>query len=99
MEQALKGKKSYLLGHLNADNDLLRRMQYLLFESGTTSTLFKIFAIWGYSDLDEAVAYIKEFVQNWNVNDDCKAWLKKHAYDTAETFSSFADLKEQLKED
>lgn len=98
MEQALKGKKSYLLGHLNADNDLLRRMQYLLFESGTTSTLFKIFAIWGYSDLDEAVAYIKEFVQNWNVNDDCKAWLKKHAYDTAETFSSFADLKEQLKE-
>lgn len=98
MEQALKGKKSYLLGHLNADNDLLRRMQYLLYESGTVSTLFKILSVWGYDDLDQAVDYIKKFVQNWNANDDCRYWLQKHAADTAETFSSFADLKDQLKE-
>ena len=97
MKQALKSDQSYLLGHVNGDNDLLRRMQYLLFESGTISTLFKIYAIWGYSDLDEAINYIKEFVQTWNVNDDCHYWLAKHANDTAETFTSFTDLKEQLK--
>lgn len=98
MKQALKSDQSYLLGHLNADNDILRRFQYLLFESGTISTLYKILAVWGFTDLDEAVDYIKGFVQNWNVNDDCKAWLKKHADDTAETFSSFAELKEQLQD-
>lgn len=99
MQKALKGDQEYLLGHVNADNDLLRRFRYLLYESGTISTLFKILSIFGYDDLDQAVEYIKNFVQNWNVNDDCRYWLQKHASDTAETFSSFADLKEQLKED
>lgn len=98
MQKALKSQQSYLLGHVNADNDLLRRFRYLLYESGTISTLFKILSIFGYDDLDQAVEYIKNFVQNWNVNDDCRYWLQKHASDTAETFSSFADLKEQLKE-
>ena len=98
MQNALKSQQSFLLGHVNADNDILRRFQYLLFESGTISTLYKILAVWGFTDLDEAVDYIKGFVQNWNVNDDCKAWLKKHADDTAETFSSFAELKEQLQD-
>ena len=98
MQQALKSKQVYLLGHVNADNDLLRRFQYLLYESGTISTLYKVLAVWGYDDLDEAVDYIKSFVQSWGVNDDCRYWLQKHADDTAETFSSFADLKEQLKE-
>lgn len=98
MQKALKGDQEYLLGHVNADNDLLRRFRYLLYESGTISTLFKILSIFGYDDLDQAVEYIKNFVQNWNVNDDCRYWLQKHASDTAETFSSFADLKEQLKE-
>ena len=99
MQKALKNDQSYLLGHVNADNDLLRRFQYLLYESGTISTLYKVLAVWGYDDLDEAVDYIKSFVQSWNVNDDCRYWLQKHANDTAETFGSFADLKEQLKED
>lgn len=98
MQKALSDKQSYLLGHVNADNDILRRFQYLLYESGTISTLFKIMAIWGYDDLDQAVDYIKSFVQNWNINDDCRYWLAKHADDTAETFSSFTDLKEKLKE-
>ena len=98
MQKALKGDQEYLLGHVNADNDLLRRFQYLLYESGTISTLYKVLAVWGYDDLDEAVDYIKSFVQSWNVNDDCRYWLQKHANDTAETFGSFADLKDQLKE-
>lgn len=98
MQQALKSQQSYLLGHVNADNDLLRRFRYLLYESGTISTLFKILSIFGYDDLDQAVDYIKNFVQNWNVNDDCRYWLQKHADDTAETFGSFADLKQYLKE-
>lgn len=98
MQQALKSKQSYLLGHVNADNDLLQRFKYMLYGSGTISTLFKVLSIWGYDDLDQAVSFIKEFVENWHVNDDCKFWLQKHADDTAETFSSFADLKENLKE-
>lgn len=98
MKQALKSDQSYLLGHLNADNDLLRRFQYLLYSSGTVSTLFKIMAIWGYDDLDQAVDYIKNFVENWSANDDCKFWLQKHASDTAETFADFADLKKNLEE-
>ena len=98
MQKALKSQQSYLLGHVNADNDLLRRFQYLLYESGTISTLYKVLAVWGYDDLDEAVDYIKSFVQSWNVNDDCRYWLQKHANDMAETFGSFADLKDQLKE-
>ena len=98
MERALKGKQSYLLGHLNADNDLMKLFKYLLYNSGTISTLYKILAIWGYDDLNQATDYIKSFVEDWNVNDGCKFWLQKHADDTAETFGSFADLKEQLKE-
>lgn len=98
MQKALKNDQSYLLGHVNADNDLLRRFQYLLYSSGTVSTLFKIMAIWGYDDLDQAVDYIKNFVENWSANDDCKFWLQKHASDTAETFADFADLKKNLEE-
>ena len=98
MQKALKNDQSYLLGHVNADNDLLQRFKYLLYSSGTISTLFKILAVFGYDDLNEAMEYIKNFVREWNVNDDCKFWLQKHANDTAETFGSFADLKDQLKE-
>lgn len=98
MQEALKSKQAYLLGHVNADNDLLRRFQYLLYSSGTVSTLYKVLAIYGYDDLDQALEYIKNFVQNWNVNDDCRFWLQKHANDTAETFADFADLKKNLEE-
>ena len=98
MQKALKSQQSFLLGHVNSDNDLLQRFKYMLYDSGTVSTLYKVLAIYGYDDLDQALEYIKNFVQNWNVNDDCRFWLQKHADDTAETFGSFADLKEQLKE-
>lgn len=98
MQKALSDKQSYLLGHVNADNDLLRRFQYLLYSSGTVSTLYKVLAIYGYDDLDQALEYIKNFVQNWNVNDDCRFWLQKHADDTAETFDDFADLKKNLRQ-
>lgn len=98
MESTLKDKQSYLLGHLNADNDLMKLFKYLLYNSGTISTLYKILAIWGYDDLNQATDYIKSFVEDWNVNDGCKFWLEKHADDTAETFSGFADLKENLEE-
>lgn len=97
MEQALKSKKSYLLGHLNADNDLMKRFQYLLYSSGTISTLFKILALWGVDDLNEATDYIKSFVLNWKPNDGCRLWLQKHGSDTAETFSDFANLKKNLQ--
>lgn len=98
MQKALKGDQEYLLGHVNADNDLLQRFKYLLLSSGTISTLYKILAVYGYDDLDQALEYIKNFVQNWNVNDDCRFWLQKHADDTAETFDDFANLKQYLKE-
>ena len=98
MEQALKGKKSYLLGHLNADNDLLKRFEYLLYNSGTISTLFKVMALWGVDDLDQAIKYIKDFVLNWKPNDGCRLWLQKHGSDTAETFRNFADLKKNLRQ-
>jgi hypothetical protein len=97
MEQALKGKKSYLLGHLNVDNDLLKRFQYLLYSSGTISTLFKVLSLWGIDDLDEATDFIKQFVLDWSPNDGCRAWLKKHGSDTAESFTDFADLKKNLQ--
>lgn len=97
MEQALKGKKSYLLGHLNVDNDLLKRFQYLLYSSGTISTLFKVLSLWGIDDLDEATDFIKQFVLDWSPNDGCRAWLKKHGSDTAESFTDFADLKKNLE--
>lgn len=98
MQEALDSDQSYLLGHVNSDNDLLQRFKYMLYDSGTISTLYKILAVFSYDDLDEALDYIKNFVENWNVNDDCRYWLKKHAGDTAETFGGFADLKDQLKE-
>lgn len=97
MEQALKGQKSYLLGHLNADNDLMKRFQYLLYSSGTISTLFKVLALWGVDDLNEATDYIKSFVLNWKPNDGCRLWLQKHGSDTAETFNDFANLKKNLQ--
>ena len=98
MIQALKGQKSYLLGHLNADNDLMKRFQYLLYSSGTISTLFKVLALWGVDDLNEATDYIKSFVLNWKPNDGCRLWLQKHGSDTAESFVDFADLKKNLRQ-
>lgn len=98
MEQALKGKKSYLLGHLNADNDLLKRFEYLLYSSGTISTLFKVLALWGVDDLNQATDYIKQFVLTWDPNDGCRLWLQKHGSDTAESFADFADLKKNLRQ-
>lgn len=97
MEQALKGQKSYLLGRLNADNDLMKRFQYLLYSSGTISTLFKVLALWGVDDLNQATDYIKQFVLTWDPNDGCREWLKKHGSDTAESFADFADLKKNLE--
>lgn len=97
MEHALKEKQSYLLGHFNRDNDLLRLFKYMLYGSGTVSTLYKILAIWGYADLDKAIDYLKSFVKNWNVNDNCNTWLEKHTDDTKKTFGSFTDLKKNLR--
>lgn len=97
MQEALKSKQAYLLGHVNADNDLLRRFQYLLYESGTISTLFKVLALWGVDDLNQATDYIKQFVLTWDPNDGCRLWLQKHGSDTAESFADFADLKKNLE--
>lgn len=96
MQQALKSNDYYLLGHINQDNDLLKRFEYLLKNSGTVSTLYKIMTIWNDDDLDEAIEYIKNYVKDWKANDNCRIWLKNHTSDTKKTFKSFHDLRQKI---
>lgn len=95
MINALNSKKPYLLGHVNVDHSLPILFDYLLDGSGTVSTLYKIYTLWGESDLDQALGYIKSYLLRWKVNDGCVLWLKKHGTDTKDDYSSF---KKMMKE-
>lgn len=96
MLDAIEDDSYNLYGHKPIDNDLLRRFKYLLENSGTVSTLYKMLSIWGDEDLRAAINYMYQFVINWHVNDDCKTWLKHHSTDTLESFANFDELKEKL---
>lgn len=96
MLDAIEDGSYKLYGHLPVDNDLLNRFDYLLKNSGTISTLYKILSIWGNKDLKKAIKYMYKYVVIWRPNDDCMTWLKKHKDDTLDSFGSFDELKEKL---
>lgn len=87
MLDALNDDSYRLFGRMPVDNDLLKRFEYLLEQSGTISTLYKIMAVWGKDDLENALNYMLDYVLTWQPNDDCKKWLKYHTDDTKNSFN------------
>ena len=97
MLNAKKDGNYVLIGQLQKDNDLSKRFDYLLTDSGTISTLYKIKELWGSSALEYATRYINSYVEDWHMNQGCSEWLKKHATDTKESFKDFADFMSQFE--
>lgn len=97
MVDALKDSNFKLMGQIPKDNDLIKRFKYLLENSGTISTLYKIKLLWGSEALAKAVAYINNYTNNWTENDGCKAWIKLHAADTKDTFEDYTDFIANFK--
>lgn len=98
-QKMLDVKKSgnYMLaGQTQKDNDLFSRFYYLLTNSGTISTLYKIKVLWGSSALEYATKYINEYVESWEENEGCAEWLKKHEADTRESYKNFTDFMSQF---
>ena len=92
MLDALKSNDFQLLGQMPQDNDLNKLFEYVLENSGTISTLYKIKTLWGVDALAYAVSYINHYVSDWDANQNCIEWLKKHANDTKETYPNFSDF-------
>lgn len=92
MIDALTDNQPHLMGHVNVDHSLPVLFEYLLNGSGTIPTLYKIYHLWGEENLDDSLAYIKSTVINWKVNEGCKAWLKKHSFDTLDSYESFNNM-------
>lgn len=86
-----------LAGQVQKDNDLAKRFDYLLLNSGTISTLYKIKMLWGSGALEYATKYINTYVEDWHMNQGCAEWLKKHAVDTKESYKNFADFMTQFE--
>ena len=97
MLNAKKDGNYVLIGQIQKDNDLSKRFDYLLTDSGTISTLYKIKELWGSSALEYATKYINSYVEDWHENQGCAEWLKKHATDTKESFPNFADFMSQFE--
>lgn len=97
MLNAKKDGNYVLIGQIQKDNDLSKRFDYLLTDSGTISTLYKIKELWGSSALEYATRYINSYVEDWHMNQGCSEWLKKHATDTKESFKDFADFMSQFE--
>lgn len=92
MLDALKSNDFQLFGQMPQDNDLNKLFEYVLENSGTISTLYKIKTLWGVDALAYAVSYINHYVSDWDANQNCIEWLKKHANDTKETYPNFSDF-------
>lgn len=97
MMKALKEQSSHLMGHVNVDHSLPLLFDYLLDGSGTIPTLYKIYTLWGESDLNQALEYIKSYLMRWKVNNGCLLWLKKHGTDTKDDYCSFKKMMEETE--
>lgn len=97
MIDAKKDGDFVLIGQVQRDNDLAKRFDYLLLNSGTISTLYKIKMLWGSSALEYATKYINTYVEDWKENEGCALWLKKHADDTKESYENFADFMSEFE--
>lgn len=97
MLDAKKDGNFRLVGQDQKDNDLSKRFEYMLANSGTVSTLYKIKVLWGSSALEYATKYINTYVEDWKENEGCALWLKKHADDTKESYENFADFMSEFE--
>lgn len=96
MLAAMKDNSFKLYGRIPTDNDLLKRFKYLIKSSGTVSTLYKIWAVFGEENLENAVNYILDYVIDWQPNADCKQWLKYHTDDTRNSFKNFEEIRQKI---
>ena len=96
MKKLVSSKKSPLLPLVAKDKDLEKKFIYLLSDSGTISTLYKILVLWGNDGLNSALEYIGEFVQEWEPNEACMTWFRRHKNDTLKSYKIFSDFLKKV---
>lgn len=59
--------------------------------SGVVTTLYKIKEIWGTDEnaVDAFLELLKEYVEHYVPNDDCKNWLRKNLADMQSEFPRY----------
>ena len=73
------------------NNDLFRSIKHMLEGSGVVTTLYKIKEIWGTDEnaVDAFLELLKEYVEHYVPNDDCKNWLRKNLADMQSEFPRY----------
>lgn len=92
IKKLISAKSSPLLPLVAEDKNLEKKFVYLLSDSGTISTLYKVLVLWGNDGLDAALKFIGETVQEWDPNDLCMTWLRRHKADTLKSYKTFDDF-------
>ena len=91
---AANGLESCLRSPQSRTFDIVRNIGHVLNGSGTFSTLYKVYTIWGNDALDYMMAFLNDQVRKWVPNTDCTSWLRKNKSDTLAAHPSFEKLVE-----
>jgi len=82
-------KKFYLTAPESRNNELEKNIKYIFHGSGVIPTLHKIREIWNDDALTQLLTTIKEIVEEWEPNDDCRYWLAKNKSDYQIMYQDF----------
>ena len=72
--------------------DLVKQILYMLGDSGTLTTLYKIFRIWNDKGLERILQIMIELLKTFEPNADCRTWLRFHEKDYKKIFTEFDDF-------
>lgn len=75
------------------NNDLLRSIEHILGGSGMITVLYKIKKIWGIDAVSDFLDFLKDYVNEYEPNEDCRYWLRKNAQDYLLHFPQYNDFK------
>jgi len=77
--------------------ELAKSLVYLFHGSGVISTLYKVKIIWGDDAVTDLLTFIKEYLDEWEVNDDSRYWLRKNVVDYQKNYPNLdMFLKESI---
>ncbi len=76
--------------------DLYRKIEHMLNTSGTSTSLFAIYKIWGEDGLNTMLNALHDIVCRDNGSDETNKWLAKNTNDYRQDFPIFADLLSEI---
>ena len=77
--------------------ELAKSLVYLFHGSGVIPTLYKIKVVWGEDAISSLLTFIEEYLNECEVNDDCRYWLRKNVADYQKNYPEFdMFLKESI---